>query len=38
VYFLYAIARMHSILGKVQGLDFVADALETKEECALVRK
>ncbi|MDR3274103.1 MAG: arginine--tRNA ligase, partial [Puniceicoccales bacterium] len=38
VYLLYAIARMHSILGKVQDVDFVADALETREECALVRK
>jgi arginyl-tRNA synthetase len=38
VYLLYAIARMHSILGKVQGRNFVADTLETAEECALVRK
>jgi arginyl-tRNA synthetase len=38
VYLLYAIARMHSILGKVKGKGFVADTLETAEECALVRK
>ncbi|MDR2435889.1 MAG: arginine--tRNA ligase [Puniceicoccales bacterium] len=38
VYLLYAIARIHSILDRVHGGNFVADALETEEECALVRK
>jgi arginyl-tRNA synthetase len=38
VYLLYAIARIHSILDRVGAANFVADALETKEECALVRK
>jgi arginyl-tRNA synthetase len=38
VYLMYAIARIRSILDRVQGKNFVADALETDEECALVRK
>jgi arginyl-tRNA synthetase len=38
VYQLYAIARIHSILDRVHGRNFVPDALETEEECTLVRK
>jgi arginyl-tRNA synthetase len=38
VYLLYAIARIHSVLDRVHGRHFVADALETEEECALVHK
>ncbi|MDR2721121.1 MAG: arginine--tRNA ligase [Puniceicoccales bacterium] len=38
VYLLYAIARIHSILDRARGRNFVADMLETEEECTLVRK
>jgi arginyl-tRNA synthetase len=38
VYLLYAIARMHSILGKIDETDALVNDLETKEERALVRK